>query len=75
MHSRSAGVLGRSPHAPAVLTDTANKHVGRSHARSLPDIPIALPPCTAQAPALSNKRHSTGAQLSSVPEASTLSGG
>lgn len=83
--SRSAGGLGRSPRAPAPSTDTGNEHVGRSHARSLSDIPIAPTPIfdhakgeptpsIAQAPALSDKRHPARVQPSSVPEVSILSG-
>jgi phosphatidylinositol phospholipase C delta len=83
--SRSAGGLERSTRAPTPSTDTGKGHVGGSHARSLSDIPIASTPIfdhaksgptpsTALAPALSDKRHSAGAQLSSVPEVSILSG-
>ena len=83
--SRSAGVLGRSPRTPAPSTDTGNGHGGKSHARSFSDIPVVPrpifdhtkgepTPSTAQTPAFSDKRHSAGAQLSSVPEVSTLSG-
>ena len=84
--SRSAGGLGRSPRAPAPSTDAGNSHVGRSHARSLSDIPIAPTPIfdhatgeptpsTSQASALSDKRHPAGAQPSSVPEVSTILSG